>query len=437
MPGLADPETGPYFYAERMHRRVFVLPGERDRSIDIKSQIERATELVEALAEHQSKYFTLPHHRLLIVGSGAAGVAAAVAGASRGMPVTLWGNQGIPFGAQANCRTRRLHPNQYQWPENGWDVATWELKPGHPLKWTFAPSHKVAKAWTRRFERFRAGHKRLVVDYNKGFRIPNNAESFIQRVDAVHEPEFSAILFCTGFWEDCTLVFPGTRTEYLGYQFWATDPFEKARTRRRGQSPGRILISGAGDGGLQDLLRIAFGKPPFAVVQELERAFRPDRAAAWNNFLQQVLLAEHAGLPPAALYQADVAAIGRLLDEADGWAVVKPVFSSLLQYQFLQNGFVIVDKAGELPRCFVLNRVLSLLLAEYVQRTASTKLFHFNSQVTDLKGPSAHRCQNDPAQCNGKLHQVTFSNGPDASSYHTIIVRHGIRRRIAPRPVVP
>src|ERR1700691_5651503 len=63
------------------------------------------------------------------------------------------------------------------------------------------------------------------------------------------------MLIATGFGTENTQV----KDNYRGFGFWESDPLRKYALNMGIFAPQRMLISGAGDGALQDLLRVLTG----------------------------------------------------------------------------------------------------------------------------------------------------------------------------------
>lgn len=75
---------------------------------------------------------------------------------------------------------------------------------------------------------------------------------------------FGCVLWTVGFGaERCDFG------DYVGYPFWETDPFEQPNCGVKGTAP-EIVISGSGDGALQDFLRITTNLP--SAEQVMRRA---------------------------------------------------------------------------------------------------------------------------------------------------------------------
>jgi hypothetical protein len=117
--------------------------------------------------------------------------------------------------------------------------------------WTFALHAAAATGLTGR----------LVIRYNTKVTAINpirGTPDFNVTLDppaANTPPTFRFILWATGFGKEMCEIPTGAPTPYRGHPFWDTDKFEAPNC---GLSPSpRVLITGSGDGALQDFLRVA------------------------------------------------------------------------------------------------------------------------------------------------------------------------------------
>ena len=200
---------------------------------------------------------------LLIIGAGVAGVTAAWQAANLGVNVTLTDENPRPFSAQESCASRWLHPNEYRWPESGFgnQYFPFEDKADVPdiLHWRAGLPSEIVERWRSRFD----GWINAQVEPSKGsvtwrddLPLPYDGMPLLRYFESVGFGDiFDIVLLCLGGREQCFVK----KSQHRGFRFWETDDYGKidygasAKPERR----LRTLISGGGDGALQDFLRIA------------------------------------------------------------------------------------------------------------------------------------------------------------------------------------
>jgi hypothetical protein len=252
--------------------------------ISIRDQQYRSQVIVDRAVEQ--KYISNSRD-LLIVGAGAAGATAAMQASKRGIKTLLVESEPAAFSLQSSSSSRWIDPYLYTYPLPLWESHDYPASAAAfgpvqvPLEWSAGISLNVAGRWTAAF---RSYHGALPADQNevvtRGWK-PSvfSAGDMIIDLTHWHPPGgylevmthrmkllgllpriFGMMLICSGF--------PAERRkvgEYVGRAFWETDLLLKQDIGLAGRRPvsptGRptIVISGAGDGALQDLLRAATG----------------------------------------------------------------------------------------------------------------------------------------------------------------------------------
>jgi hypothetical protein len=257
--------------------------------------------------------------------------------------------------------------------------------------------------------------------------------------------QFTFLLWATGFGKETCDVSPPGATPYRGLPFWGNDPFTQVNCGLTSPTPPRVLISGSGDGALQDFLRVLTKREsaediyrecriPQAVADRLwDAEERAQRQMLWANGLRHEhvvhdwLEKEHEAAVKDALPRPEVqAGLARLLSHN-----IEPI--------------ALVYRCSHLTPQYGLNRFLTLLLARYLEEK------HPRSRVTLLMKKSVvrvsgHACTG-PVACHGKHHEVELEEYPQCwqppgarvptpLDADVLIIRHGIDRAgiVAPLP---
>jgi hypothetical protein len=257
----------------------------------IRDQMIRGKWIVERAADADAGILS-PTSPLLVVGAGAGGVTAAMTARDLNVPVTLVDVEAQAFSRQRQCTTRYVEPSLYDWPLPR--HVNVNLAAGMPLAYSadFA-ADVVARYWDTRFSQSRsAGAAGIPGVVRAAFR---HTVADVQAAPAPAPPGTLAatlrhvasgatsILFCamvlytTGAGEERVQV--GT---YTGFRFWDKDVYDRQPLVPRGQASA--IVSGGGDGALQDFLRLAT-EPRWV------RSPRQLWDAIINHVPQQILLA--------------------------------------------------------------------------------------------------------------------------------------------------
>lgn len=218
--------------------KIFVL-GSFDRRVTLWSQQHRALNLGYAL-HHEGLLASSP--RIAVIGGGVAGLTVAAAIEQKGGRVTLFEKQPQLLSLLQGNHTRWLHPRIYDWPAPGSESANAELP---LLNWEADLAGEVAEQILKGFRRaaarcqIRTGVADLHVALATG---PNPRLTWLGG-----EAEFDIVILTVGFGIERTM----SPLPFVSY--WRDDSLHQPELTSGVRS---YLVSGCGDGGLTDLLRL-------------------------------------------------------------------------------------------------------------------------------------------------------------------------------------
>jgi Pyridine nucleotide-disulphide oxidoreductase len=223
--------------------RVYFL-GPFARRIDFSAQQNRALNLVHALRESSRLD---PSKPVAVVGGGLAGLTIAAALTALRFEIYLFERQSVVLARQRNTLHRIIHPTLHAWPEHEtldpttqvpfFDWCTDQCKPimvGIANDWERIAQKLIAE------RRLRVATK--VIDYSVQ-RSGITLETAPQNGGTI----FGTVIFATGF-KDERIVKSITSRSY-----WEQDNLENYRDNH---PKARFMVSGTGDGGLIDCLRL-------------------------------------------------------------------------------------------------------------------------------------------------------------------------------------
>jgi tetratricopeptide (TPR) repeat protein len=307
---------------------LYVL-GCYDRLKTVYAQQCRALSLIHALFHIRELN---KGRRLGVVGGGAAGITAAAAAARMGADVVLWERAASLVPLQLHNTKRYVHPHIYHWPRAGSTTKRAHLP---ILDWHAGLSSQVAQQLITGFDQIRARAEKPI-DVRLGQRI----RSIVRIGDPLHPTGFrilggeggdideqvDVVIVAIGFGVEARTRL-GVRTP----AYWEDDSLDQA-VHGSPEKPRRILVSGAGDGALIDILRAKirdfrhediFDLLPqddsmSLLERELERIEGDLERCFFNRRLPNVSLhkAYNKLVPPEALRKR---LEGRIRKETDVW----------------------------------------------------------------------------------------------------------------------
>jgi hypothetical protein len=461
--------TDPFLEAHRLARLCYAASG--PAPLSIRDQYHRGVTLVERLFERGE---ISPDKALLVIGAGVAGVAAAIAAARQQVPTILCDTQLEPFALQRDATTRFIDACVYDWPVDHWRSGAMPPIKDPVLNLSAAKASVLAARWDRQLEAAEDAYARklkILGGFNANLDDimlepasdepwinvtltecpPEHADASAPWVPRTLSRSFAAVIWAaSNKWELTSLESnddPPIKRFESGW-FWSSDGVAALR------SADSVLISGGGDGALQDYLRAVTGIDdlgiivdalpiPDAMMHALSSAEdRTHRGRVWfpdltqqGRSTQRALLRKHEERWLEPIDQTYRAAAEELLSDP---AVLRSL-EALLRTRKQGNPRVhLVHRTPYLTPYYGLNRFLTHLFAAYLrtQRDYGESLFSGVEIVTvtddeDPPGPPLWATKQEPGGYKDrfrKAHTVTFTgDGTGHSAYNVILIRHGFR----------
>lgn len=387
-----------------------------------------------------------PTKPLLIIGAGLAGCVTALTAASLGVPTTIIDRADKPLNVQFGCDSRVICPAQYDWPAHHWPDGglPWTINK-IPLLWRQARAGDLALGLGREF--LDAVDRSPLLTFLPHTEVPEDERTalkdevpqgdfrinFIDVNTKVPDPngpyKFAAVFSCLGPGEERS-----TLDAYSGFRFWELDPFSQPDLNL--SVTPKVYISGAGDGALQDFLRIATGREtakeiflslPAQIRDFIERKVRTKEENFKRNhswFVQK----DHDMFQQIHDHHSTI--IDEVLDqrESELHPVLGPMLSRLSHWTLR-----LAYRCDHFTNYYCLNGILTLLVGRYWERQTGTSLLYPQTDTRTVKGVN-HECQNRPWHCHGQDHEVhaeTFCCYPTTSTarvdgpFNVVILRHG------------
>ncbi|HEY1131780.1 MAG TPA: NAD(P)-binding protein [Roseateles sp.] len=409
--------------------------------VSIRDQVIRANFLMEHLANSGELAQT---SRLVILGAGAAGLTAAATAAKLGVQrIVLVEKAGTVMSLQARSASRWLDPVQYDWPATHWADEVWPLEE-NPRRFTavtvaFPPLHAaLAEDWALEFQNrtlnlLAAGIQcRFHTQASDWRRVPSGAWVEVDLTDlktnAVQSVDADILIIAVGFGTEQASL-PNSnprRRRFSGLDFWSTDEFELPSLGLPQPNAG-VLVSGAGDGALQDFIRLSTGAQSAREVLRAVWSATTQRAAWKESFTALWHWEDNAlrsrsfvtGTPAECdvlkrLHQRHAEAVEQLATSRDWPAVLEMLddVTSGRERGSVQLAFI----CDHFSWCYPLNRTTALLVARYLESRGHQVLRSFSA--VQSTAAVAHLCK---VGCWGKPHEVSVAQG--VSCAHTAAAR--------------
>lgn len=425
-PRLVDP----FLHTHRIAPGLFSVAG-RLHPISIRDQIIRGQLFVQRALREQVIRPDPRAPAFVVVGAGVAGVTAAIEAAEHRVRTILVERAPQAFATQASCQTRWIDPTQYDWPVGHWRVAEypWDASSlrSTVLPWNDADyAHNLAGTWLRVLKNYTTKPGSLlslrqpavVTDVRPSPTKPGReVVADIEQDSRSTTETASAVLIATGFGSECCNLektyhrhAPRQHPTY-GTPFWSSDKLAHPGFDIARQS-ARVLISGAGDGSLQDFLRVVVD-PSFpsarAILNHLQMdpgvwarihdaQDHVDRHVNWSTKNED----DHGSL--TYLQTAFDTVASAVLGD---WVVRRQIDSMLRRPR---PDVYLVYNCSHFGRGYALNRFLALLLIRYLEQDRAASggggglpLLNPYRRLVNLDPVAPHGCGPAPA-CYGHPH---------------------------------
>lgn len=441
----------PFLYNHFINPRTFSIGGLLS-PISIRDQIIRGWMLVDRALEEKliTKDDELP---FLIVGAGVSGVTAAMRAAEHEVWTQVVDMRNQTFAVQKGCKSRWICPTQYDWPVDHYREGRYpfnDLPQGEYLRWRADRADRLADEWDAQFHFALEQRYWGLIDYREYTKLIDPAprlddrrrESVIIRTAKAElrpdgtptgkwtpDPPFEAraVLLAFGFGKERNYVGPDDNPRPArGLPFWKNDPIAQVNLGVPNEL-AHVLITGSGDGALQDFLRTVIDTPndgqlyarefydslkiPSGVEHELQSIQdHAQRAYAWGAY------ARHDHQPLSQLHQAYLDRVDRLLRSSSGPAIKRKI-SRRLRIPFPKVR--LVYDCNHFNNCYGLNRFLVLLVARFLEEENRESILFPGYRVVDLI------CDQPPHTCQEKAYNPKNPSDPDTCHgwWHGVVVQ--------------
>ncbi|WP_437601207.1 HEAT repeat domain-containing protein [Sorangium sp. So ce590] len=240
-----------------------------ERRVTVYSQQVRALNLIWSLCSEKR---LAQGDSVAVVGGGAAGLMTTAAALQLGCKVTVLEKAQTLLPMQRGCTHRWLHPHIYDWPEPNSTHRDAEL----PLmNWSAGHADAVVRELESSWRTI-AATDRLKVHLNVHNITPNTNGTLEWSGETNRAEQFKIIVLAVGFGvEDSAPLH--------AQSYWRADSLHQLDPQGREH---RYLVSGCGDGGLVDLLRIRICD--FRHDQIVEQFFSDDGMEALQESLLDI-----------------------------------------------------------------------------------------------------------------------------------------------------
>jgi hypothetical protein len=417
--------------------------------------------------------------QLIVIGGGAGGVSAAIEAARSGVRTLLFEKTKMPFLTQSSA-TRFIDPTQYDWPVGHFAEGRFKWHPDlidSNLPWQSGDYASVlATAWKQTLETLvqnqLAGYLKYQDDTiaypSLNATPPCDVRFFDRTARHFGVVQGAVVLFAIGFGEEQSSL--GDRFHHQALQapmphptrtlpFWSNDKLS-AIDFGIGNLQPRILISGGGDGALQDYVR-ALCKPQFESAKSILMHLDLDASIAKQiQDVQDCAERKCQWSEDAKHDHAVLQFLQRRFDEVVA-RIMDKIVPNNVQLQQRFDGVLrdplpdlhLVTTCNHFGRCYALNRFLVLLLTAYPQQGlrrfsgSPIPMLHLNRRVWAID-PINHACA-DPDFCYHQGHHFELAPTigcwqsdpilPPTEAGHAdiLLIRHGLKKETIPEVLKP
>jgi hypothetical protein len=440
--------SDPFLWAHELARHVFDISTDLKPG-SIRDQVIRGTLLVHRAAE--LGIIGPDGRNLLVIGAGAAGVAAAVTAARMRIWTELIDKQDHAFNLQRGCGTRYIEPTVYDWPAAHWPFSKYPWldreRPPLPLR-RHRARQVVEGVWDPAFDAARTSlYPFLKVRWKTktiNFPPPQRNGRYRVQFDDGSSGTYNMVVLAKGFGVEYDRLQDGS--PFRSYRFWDTDEVEALA-----RSDHRILISGGGDGALQDFLRLVLKRSdrlPSVVgrIPAAQETLALCHSVSENRNACSVWCREDQHDHEIDRFMHD--AYREHIDElwkipAEQRAITK------LMGEILRDPLprvTMIHRCDHFSRSYPINRFLVLLIDKYVRETTHdvTRLIWQEHELETIECLHPAGAEPDKQHCLRQPHRVTYREQPCAIAprstrvgepppdreYAAILLRHGAKPRI-------
>lgn len=360
------------------HPRLYVL-GCFARYVTVYAQQVRAFNLVDTLAK--SGVLT-PGSEVAVLGGGIAGLTAAAAAAVRGVrSVSVFEKEANTMRLQRGTEKRFIHPHIYDWPteealkeQAGHDLLDWEAGIAADV------IQKLDGRWQDLRKRYQALQPPLLGC--RSLDVKPDGKRWTVLVEKKPAGTFDVAILAVGFGRDSTRWSEG---------YWTDTSLDGLEA----ESAGSWFVSGYGDGGLTDLMRLCI--MDFRHQEKLKEVLEAVNPAVGKD----LLAAEGAGLPPEKLAETFLDAARR----------IKPTLDAKLRLRKL--GKVSLN-CSSFPKLFSgPSSLLNRLIVAYLSLDNRFSLVENGGDIATIR------------KTRNRKHKVIFKNRQEPLEVDRVVLRHG------------
>ncbi|MGG5820486.1 hypothetical protein [Falsiroseomonas sp. HW251] len=414
--GLAG-VTDPYLQAHRLAERAYLAS--HLTPISLRDQVLRGATLVARLLQSGE---IAPDRPLLVAGAGAAGVTAALAAVRAGVPAMLFEASNDSLALQRFAGSRFIDPAVYDWPVDHWGSRLLRHGGSVPLPFAADYASRLASQWMATLQAQAAAPATLLTCYWGAaaigiatIQLPDTTLGTRVVLDGVGSFEGGALIWATGDKQEDTAI---AGSGFTGRPFWGPDDLTMLG------AGARVLVSGAGDGALQDALRALTGRDDMGY---LLRDLDIDPAAA--ALVQSAEDRAHrirVWLPAGGSRANCFRELDDVHRDAVNIALAAPRLRTTVDATLAAGRpmVCVVHRQPWLTAYYGLNRFLALLFDRFLRNAGRDPLLYPGATIA---GVTASAASGWDVSFNGTA-------APPAGRFDRVVVRHGYKD-MAPIPL--